>query len=49
MPQRTQAQNGGIRLIGRALPSVCRPAGWIAIWRKIGTLSVLSRKGRALY
>ncbi|MFC6497055.1 hypothetical protein ACFP8Z_05750 [Gemmobacter lanyuensis] len=31
---------------GRRLPAVCRPAGWVAIWRKIGAFSILScRKG----
>ncbi len=28
-------------------PPLCRPAGWIAQWRKIGTLSVLNRNARA--
>jgi hypothetical protein len=27
----------------KALPALCRPAGWIALWRTIGTLSVLDR------
>jgi hypothetical protein len=27
-----------------ALPSDCRPQGWIAVWRKIGMASVLSQK-----
>ncbi len=26
---------------------LCRPAGWIARWRKIGAFSVLNRKIRA--
>jgi len=29
-----------------ALPPLCRPAGWIAAWRRIGTLSILSREAR---
>jgi hypothetical protein len=28
----------------RALPPVCRPAGWVAIWRRLGNLSVLNRR-----
>jgi hypothetical protein len=23
------------------LPPVCRPAGWVALWRRMGNLSVL--------
>jgi hypothetical protein len=45
MPERTPLK----RMRGRALPAVCRPAGWIAVWRRIGTLSVLDRKGPALF
>lgn len=26
---------------------LCRPAGWVALWRQIGTASVLNRKARA--
>ncbi len=26
------------------LPPVCRPAGWIAIWRRLGNLSILNRR-----
>lgn len=26
---------------------LCRPAGWIALWRRIGNLSVLNRMARA--
>lgn len=26
------------------LPLVCRPAGWIAIWRRLGQMAVLSRR-----
>ena len=26
---------------------LCRPAGWIALWHKIGAFSVLNRKIRA--
>jgi hypothetical protein len=28
----------------KPLPALCRPAGWIALWRTIGALSVLNRK-----
>ncbi len=28
----------------KPLPALCRPAGWIALWRKIGALSVLNCK-----
>jgi hypothetical protein len=45
MPDRTPLK----RMQDRALPAVCRPAGWIAVWRRIGTLSVLDRKGPALF
>jgi len=27
-----------------SLPPVCRPAGWVAIWRRLGNLSVLNRR-----
>jgi hypothetical protein len=30
-----------------ALPPVCRPAGWVAIWRRMGNLSVLNRERMA--
>lgn len=26
------------------LPPVCRPSGWVAIWRRLGNLSVLNRR-----
>jgi hypothetical protein len=26
------------------LPPVCRPGGWVAIWRAMGNLSVLNRR-----
>jgi hypothetical protein len=26
------------------LPPVCRPGGWVAIWRTMGNLSVLNRR-----
>lgn len=29
----------------RALPPVCRPSGWVALWRRMGNLSILNRKG----
>jgi hypothetical protein len=28
----------------KPLPALCRPSGWIALWRTIGNLSVLNRK-----
>ncbi len=28
------------------LPPLCRPSGWIALWRRMGNLSVLDRKTR---
>lgn len=28
----------------RPLPPVCRPSGWIAIWRRLGNLSILNRR-----
>lgn len=28
------------------LPPLCRPAGWVALWRRMGNLSVLNRKAR---
>lgn len=28
------------------LPPLCRPAGWAALWRRIGNLSVLNREHR---
>jgi len=31
----------------RPVPPLCRPAGWIARWRRIGALSVLDCKGTA--
>jgi hypothetical protein len=31
-------------MTSNALPSDCRPSGWIADWRKIGMASVLSQK-----
>lgn len=26
------------------LPPVCRPGGWVALWRAMGNLSVLNRR-----
>jgi hypothetical protein len=26
------------------LPPVCRPSGWIALWRRMGNLSILNRE-----
>ena len=28
------------------LPPLCRPAGWVAQWRRMGNLSILNRKDR---
>ena len=28
------------------LPPVCRPGGWVAIWRALGNLSVLNRRSK---
>jgi len=38
------ASGGDILTKMKALPALCRPAGWIALWRKIGNLSVLNRQ-----
>jgi hypothetical protein len=42
-----EASGGDIFAKMKALPALCRPAGWIALWRKIAGFSVLSRKVRA--
>jgi hypothetical protein len=42
-----EASGGSILASMKALPALCRPAGWIALWRKIGTLAVLNRKHQA--
>lgn len=26
------------------LPPLCRPSGWVALWRRMGNLSILNRK-----
>ena len=31
------------------LPPLCRPAGWICLWRRIGAASVLRCKGLVLF
>jgi hypothetical protein len=28
------------------LPPLCRPAGWVALWRRMGKLSILNCKDR---
>ncbi|MDO5605528.1 MAG: hypothetical protein Q4G25_10250 [Paracoccus sp. (in: a-proteobacteria)] len=28
----------------RHLPGTCRPSGWIALWRRIGQISVLNAR-----
>ena len=43
----TGASGGSILTKMKSLPALCRPAGWIALWRTIGTLSVLNRMLRA--
>jgi len=43
----TGASGGDILTNVKRLPALCRPAGWIALWRTIGTLSVLNRMARA--
>lgn len=30
------------------LPPLCRPSGWVALWRRMGNLSILNRKPRLL-
>ena len=30
------------------LPPLCRPAGWVALWRRMGNLSVLNRRAALL-
>jgi len=44
---RPGASGGSILTKMKSLPALCRPAGWIALWRTIGTLSVLNRLVRA--
>ncbi|MEY3960746.1 MAG: hypothetical protein RIR14_1400 [Pseudomonadota bacterium] len=40
------ASGGGIcaKMNAASLP-LCRPAGWVALWRRLGNLSVLNRLG----
>jgi len=28
----------------QSVPPLCRPAGWVCLWRRIGTVSVLNRQ-----
>jgi len=37
----------GAILTKMKLPPLCRPAGWVCQWRRLGNLSVLNRMGRA--
>jgi hypothetical protein len=39
--------SGGITLtkVKAASAPLCRPSGWTCLWRQIGNLSVLNRKG----
>lgn len=30
------------------LPPLCRPSGWVALWRRMGNLSVLNRSSSLL-
>jgi len=48
-PGPTTGASGGDILtnVKAASAALCRPAGWIALWRTIGTLSVLNRLVRA--
>ena len=46
--ERPGASGGDILTnVKAALAALCRPAGWIALWRRIGNLSVLNRMARA--
>ena len=36
-----EASGGSIFAKMKPLPALCRPAGWIALWRTIGAMSVL--------
>ena len=44
----TQGASGGdiLTKAKAATGALCRPAGWIALWRTIGNLSVLNRNAR---
>jgi hypothetical protein len=42
-----EASGGDILAKMKALPALCRPAGWIALWRRIAGFSVLSRQAQA--
>ncbi|MGV8954887.1 MAG: hypothetical protein ACOH2M_27560 [Cypionkella sp.] len=44
---KVKASGANILTSMKALPALCRPAGWIAQWRKIGAMSVLNRKAQA--
>jgi len=48
-PAKRPVASGGDILtnVKAALAPLCRPAGWIALWRRIGNLSVLNRMVRA--
>jgi len=40
------ASGGGILTkVKAASAPLCRPAGWTCLWRRIGNLSVLNRRG----
>ncbi len=47
-PGRSVGASGGdiLTKIKAAQAPLCRPAGWIALWRRIGNLSVLNRMAR---
>lgn len=48
-PGRSADASGGSILanVKATRAPLCRPAGWIALWRRIGNLSVLNRMARA--
>ncbi len=48
-PGRSAGASGGDILtnVKATQAPLCRPAGWIALWRRIGNLSVLNRMTRA--
>ena len=36
------ASGGSIYAKMKPLPALCRPAGWIALWRTIGAMAILT-------
>ena len=46
-PDSTGASGGSILTKMKAATNpLCRPAGWVALWRTLGNLSVLNRMAR---